>query len=50
MRFPKNIGLILLGIYLILVGVIPFAPGLAGFSQLVPALALIAGIVILLGR
>lgn len=50
MRLPKNIGLILLGIYLILVGILPFAPGLGQLSQLVPIVALIAGILILIGR
>jgi hypothetical protein len=50
MRLPKNLGLVLLGIYLILVGITPFIPGLGQLSQLVPLIALIAGILILLGR
>ncbi len=50
MRLPKNLGLLLLGVYLILIGILPFVPGLAQLSQLVPLVALIAGILILLGR
>ena len=44
----KNIGMLLLGIYLILVGVI----GLAGFNfgPVTAIVALIAGILILIGR
>ena len=48
-RVTRNVGMLLLGIYLILVGLISFTafripPALPG------ALALIAGILILLGR
>ncbi len=48
MNFNKNIGMILLAVYLILVGII----GLAGIPLgVLPAIvALIAGIFILLGR
>jgi hypothetical protein len=48
MNFTKNIGMLLLAIYLICVGLI----GLFGFSMgVVPALiALLAGIFILIGR
>ncbi len=48
MNFNKNIGMLLLAIYLILVGIV----GLAGVPLgIVPALvALIAGIFILIGR
>lgn len=50
MRLPKNLGLLVLGVYLILVGILPFVPALGQISPLVPALALIAGILILIGR
>jgi hypothetical protein len=50
MRLPKNLGLLLLGIYLILVGLIAFVPALGQIGPLVPLLALLAGILILLGR
>ncbi len=50
MRLPKNLGLLLLGIYLILVGISAFVAGLGQLGQLVPIVALIAGILILLGR
>lgn len=48
MQFNKNIGMILLAVYLILVGIV----GLAGVPLgVVPAVvALVAGILILLGR
>jgi hypothetical protein len=49
MRLPKNLGLILLGFYLILVGLGPFL-NLGQLAPLVPFVALIAGIVILIGR
>lgn len=49
MRLPKNIGLILLAVYLILVGLTPFV-NLGQLAPLVPFVALVAGIVILLGR
>lgn len=48
MNFNKNIGMILLAVYLIVVGII----GLTGISAgiLLPILALIAGILILIGK
>jgi hypothetical protein len=47
----KNIGMLLLAIYLILVGLIGiFGISLGAASILVPILALIAGIMILLGK
>lgn len=50
MRLPKNLGIIVLAIYLILVGLLSYAPGLAQLSQLLPLVALVAGILLLLGR
>jgi hypothetical protein len=47
----KNIGMLLLAIYLILVGLIGiFGVSLGAASILVPILALIAGIMILIGK
>ncbi len=47
----KNIGMLLLAIYLILVGLIGiFGISLGAASILVPILALVAGILILLGK
>ena len=47
----KNIGMLLLAIYLILVGLIGiFGISLGAAGMLLPILALIAGIMILLGK
>ena len=48
MNFNKNIGMLLLAIYLIVVGII----GLAGIGTglLLPVLALVTGIFILIGK
>lgn len=48
-RMPKNLGIILLAIYLILVGIAPYV-NLGQLGQLVPFIALIAGIVLLISR
>ena len=45
----RNLGMLLLGIYLILVGVAGFAP-IALPSPVLAVLALLAGILILIGR
>ncbi len=51
MNFTKNIGMLLLAIYLILVGLIGiFGISLGGLGILLPILALAAGIFILIGR
>jgi len=52
MKFPKNIGMLLLGVWLILTGLIVIAPGL-NFSELpkvMAVLALVAGAFVLLGK
>jgi hypothetical protein len=49
MNFTKNIGMLLLAIYLILVGLMSIA-GVAIPSILLGVLALLAGIMILLGK
>ena len=47
----KNIGMLLLAIYLILVGIIGiFGVSLGAAGMLLPILALIAGILILMGK
>ena len=51
MTFTKNIGMLLLAIYLILVGLMGiFGMSLGAASIVVPILALVAGILILLGK
>lgn len=51
MNFTKNIGMLLLAIYLIVVGLIGiFGISLGGIAILMPILALAAGIFILIGR
>jgi hypothetical protein len=49
MTFNRNIGMLLLAIYLILVGIVAIA-GVAIPSVLTGVLALLAGIFILIGR
>ena len=46
----KNLGMLLLGIYLILVGIISLIPALAIPSIVTGIVALVAGILILLGK
>jgi hypothetical protein len=51
MNSPKNIGMILLAIYLMVIGLIGlFGINLAQLSVLLPILALAAGILILIGK
>jgi hypothetical protein len=50
MRFNTSIGFILLAIYLILVGVVILAGGIAIPPVVMGVLALAAGILILIGR
>lgn len=49
MRVTRNLGMLLLSIYLILIGLSAFAP-VGQLSVLLPWLALFAGIFILVGR
>ena len=49
-RVTKNIGMLLLAIWLIVIGVQAFVPALAGISLLTAGLAIAAGVFILLGR
>jgi hypothetical protein len=50
MKITRNLGLLLLGIWLILTGLTAFVPGLAGLGVVLALLAIFAGIFILLGR
>ena len=50
MRFTRNIGMLLLGIWLVLTGLAAFVPAIAGLGTILAILALVAGIFILIGR
>lgn len=50
MRFTKSIGFLVLGIYLIIVGLMSFVPGLAIPPIVLGILAFVAGILIILDR
>jgi hypothetical protein len=50
MRFTKNIGFLLLAIWLILTGLLAFVPSVAGLGVILALLAIAAGVFILLGR
>ena len=48
--FTKNLGMLLLGIWLILFGLAGFVPLVAQLGILIPFLAIAAGVLILIGR
>ncbi len=50
MKFTKNIGMILLAVFLIAWGLFALIPALGGLSLILAILAIAAGIFILLGR
>ena len=51
MKVPQNLGMLLLAVYLIIVGLIGvFGIHLGGLSILIPALAIAAGVCLLLGK
>jgi hypothetical protein len=50
MRFTRNIGMLLLAIFLIAWGLIALVPTLGGLSLILAILAIAAGVFILLGR
>jgi hypothetical protein len=51
MRLTKNLGMLLLGIWLIITGLAPFLHlSVGGLGTLVSLLAVVAGALILLGR
>jgi hypothetical protein len=50
MRTTRNIGFLLLSIWLILTGLLAFVPATAGLGPILSLLAIAAGIFILIGR
>jgi hypothetical protein len=51
MRLTRNIGMLLLAVWLILTGLIPFINlSVSGLSTIMAVLAIVAGILILIGR
>ena len=51
MKMTRSIGMLLLGIWLVLTGLIPFLHlGFSGLGTLMSILALAAGVAILMGR
>jgi hypothetical protein len=50
MKTAGRLGMTVLGIYLIAVGILPYLPVLSGLAPLLSLAAIIAGILILLGR
>jgi hypothetical protein len=50
MRLDRNLGTVILAIWLILIGLAPFVPALGALGALPQVLAIIAGILLLLGR
>jgi hypothetical protein len=49
-NFTKNIGMLLLAIWLILTGLAAFIPAIGGLGMVMALLAIAAGIFIVLGR
>ncbi len=50
MNITKNLGMLLLAIWLIITGLVPFVSGLAGLGTIMSVIAVIAGLLILVGR
>jgi hypothetical protein len=50
MKITKNIGFLLLAIWLILMGLSTFVTALAALGPILPILAIAAGVFLLLGR
>ena len=50
MKFTQNIGMLLLAIWLILTGLIAFVPAISGLGIVLSILAIIAGVLILIGK
>jgi hypothetical protein len=49
-KFTKNLGMLLLGVWLILMGLVGFVPLVASLGMLLNLLAIAAGVLILIGR
>ena len=50
MKITRNIGMLLLSIWLIVSGLVAFVPALSGLGLILAILAIAAGVFILLGR
>lgn len=50
MKFTKNTGMLLLGIWLVVTGLLAFVPAIAGIEVVMAVLAILAGVFILIGR
>jgi len=50
MRITKNLGMLLLSLWLIATGLAAFIPAIQGLGLLLSVLAIAAGVLILLGR
>lgn len=50
MKITKNIGILLLAIWLILTGLEPFVPAIKGLGTILAVLAVAAGAFLLIGR
>jgi hypothetical protein len=50
MKSAGRLGMIVLGIYLIAIGILPYLPSLSSLAPLLSLAAIAAGILILLGR
>ena len=51
MRIFKNLGMLLLGIWLVLTGLLPFVhPNFSGLGTIMDILAIAAGVLLLAGR
>jgi len=50
MKLTRNLGMLLLGIWLILTGLATFVSAIGGLGPLLPILAIAAGALILVGR
>ncbi len=50
LRIQSNPGMLVLAVWLILTGATVFVPALGGFRQYFPLLALLAGVLLLMGR
>jgi hypothetical protein len=50
MKLTHSLGMLLLAVWLILTGLIPFVPALGGLGIIMNVLAVIAGLLLLVGR
>jgi hypothetical protein len=50
MRTAGKLGMTVLGVYLIAIGILPYLPFLSGLSPLLSLAAIVAGVLILMGR